>query len=666
MYKICVFGGTTEGRELIGFLNTQPCEVTACVATEYGQSLLPSAEHLTVSARRLPVEKIAELLRTERFDLVIDATHPYAQSITQSITQACRETGTDRWRLLREASDVSDTAVFAASAEEAAEILNTAEGNVLLTTGSKELSKYASARDFSDRFWARVLPLDASLSACREAGLTPAHILAMQGPFSEELNTAMLRSIHAAWLVTKDGGNAGGFAAKAAAAKKTGARLLVIGRPVEQDGMTLAAAVQALGSRFGFRRTPEVTIVGIGPGSEDAQTGEVRAAIRAADCLIGAGRMLQAAAGPGQLQLDAIAPEKIAAQIAAHPECARFTVVMSGDTGFFSGTKKLLPYLTGCRTRVLPGLSSMSVLCARLGTSYEDVVPVSLHGREHDIVRDVRRHARVFTLVGGEGGMAALCRRLTEAGLGGVRVSVGERLSYPEERITCGTAAELANGQFDTLSAALIENPAPDAVVTHGLPDALFLRDETPGHVVPMTKSEVRSVCLSKLQLTKNAVCWDIGAGTGSVSIEMALQAEAGTVYAVERNAGALALLQKNRAAFGTENLEIVAGTAPEACAALPAPTHVFLGGTAGNLREILSVVLQKNPHARIVATAVSLESAAALTACMQDFKTAECILLQAAGTRQAGRYHLLSGQNPIYIVTLQDPKGDAEGTDRI
>ena len=119
MYKICVFGGTTEGRELIGFLNTQPCEVTACVATEYGQSLLPSAEHLTVSARRLPVEKIAELLRAERFDLVIDATHPYARSITQSIAQACRETETDRWRLLREASDVSDTAVFAASAEEA-------------------------------------------------------------------------------------------------------------------------------------------------------------------------------------------------------------------------------------------------------------------------------------------------------------------------------------------------------------------------------------------------------------------------------------------------------------------------------------------------------------------------------------------------------------------
>ena len=268
--------------------------------------------------------------------------------------------------------------------------------------------------------------------------------------------------------------------------------------------------------------------------------------------------------------------------------------------------------------------------------------------------------------VGGEGGMAALCRRLMDAGLGSVRVSVGERLSYPEERITRGTAAELANGQFDALSAALIENQAPGAVVTHGLPDALFLRDETPGHVVPMTKSEVRSVCLSKLQLTKNAVCWDIGAGTGSVSIEMALQADTGTVYAVERNASALALLQKNRAAFNTENLEIVAGTAPEACAALPAPTHVFLGGTAGNLREILSAVLQKNPHARIVATAVSLESAAALTACMQDFKMVECVLLQAAGTRQAGRYHLLSGQNPIYIVTLQDPKSDTEGHNRI
>ena len=654
MYKICVFGGTTEGRELVEFLNTQPCRITACVATDYGQALLPESDRLTVSARRLPVGEIAGLLRQERFDLVIDATHPYAASISASIRKACLETGTETWRLLRGASAAPEDAVFVENTEKAVELLCKTEGNILLTTGSKELAHYAALPGFAERCWARVLPLPASLEACRAAGLPPAHILAMQGPFSEELNAALLRSTGARWLVTKDGGAAGGFAEKAAAAAQTGARLLVIGRPAETDGRSLEETVSALCARFSFRRRPEVSIVGLGPGAECAQTGEVREAIRTADCLIGAKRMLSAVAAPGRLCMEAIAPEAIADAIAAHPACARFAVIMSGDTGFFSGTKKLLPRLADCRVRVLPGLSSLSVLCARLGVSYEDVVPVSLHGRTHDIVSDVRRHARVFALVGGEDGMAALCRRLRDAGLGDVRVSVGERLSYPDEAVTCGTAAELCGHTFAPLSVALLENPVPSAV-TPGIPDELFLRAQEPGHVVPMTKSEVRAVCLSKLALPENAVCWDVGAGTGSVSVEMALQAPKGRVYAIERNETALALIAANRASFGLENLEVICGTAPEACAALPAPTHVFLGGTAGNLHAILQTALEKNPQVRIVAAAVTLESAAALTACMAEFSKAECVQVQVSRAKPAGPYHLMQAQNPVFLFTLQN-----------
>lgn len=654
MYKICVFGGTTEGRELVEFLNTQPCRITACVATDYGQTLLPESDRLTVSARRLPVGEIAGLLRQERFDLVIDATHPYAASISASIRKACLETGTETWRLLRGASAAPEDAVFVENTEKAVELLCKTEGNILLTTGSKELAHYAALPGFAERCWARVLPLPASLEACRAAGLPPAHILAMQGPFSEELNAALLRSTGARWLVTKDGGAAGGFAEKAAAAAQTGARLLVIGRPAETDGRSLEETVSALCARFSFRRRPEVSIVGLGPGAECAQTDEVREAIRTADCLIGAKRMLSAVAAPGRLCMEAIAPEAIADAIAAHPACARFAVIMSGDTGFFSGTKKLLPRLADCRVRVLPGLSSLSVLCARLGVSYEDVVPVSLHGRTHDIVSDVRRHARVFALVGGEDGMAALCRRLRDAGLGDVRVSVGERLSYPDEAVTCGTAAELCGHTFAPLSVALLKNPAPSAV-TPGLPDELFLRAQEPGHVVPMTKSEVRAVCLAKLALPENAVCWDVGAGTGSVSVEMALQAPKGRVYAIERNETALALIAANRASFGLENLEVICGTAPEACAGLPAPTHVFLGGTAGNLHAILQTALEKNPQVRIVAAAVTLESAAALTACMAEFSKAECVQVQVSRAKPAGPYHLMQAQNPVFLFTLQN-----------
>ena len=660
MSKICIFGGTTEGRKLAEFLSGQPCDVMVCVATDYGQTLLPEAEHVSVSARRLPVGEIVSLLTEHRFDLVIDATHPYAQSITKSIARACRETGTLRWRLLRGASGVSPEHTYVETVSDAAAFLSETEGNILLTTGSKELAGFSQLPGFSERVWARVLPLQSSLDACAQAGLPASHIFAMQGPFSEAMNAAMLRTIGAQYLVTKDGGAPGGFEEKEAAAKNAGARLVVIGRPPEEEGLSLSKTISALCTRFGFSPNPEVFIAGIGPGSEALQTQEVRAAIRRADCLIGARRMLDAVAGPQQLTIDAIAPETIASHIAQHPECGVFCVVMSGDTGFYSGTKKLLPLLKACRVQVLPGLSSMSYLCARLGVNYEDAVPVSLHGRDFDIAREVRRRRKVFTLVGGDGGMQALCERLTQAGLGHVRIAVGERLSYPDEAITRGTAQELRSHTFDKLSAALIENDTPGEIVTPGLPDEAFLRNLEPGKLVPMTKSEVRSICLSKLRLTPNAVCWDVGAGTGSVSIEMARLCADGTVYAIEKSERALALLEQNKEAFSASNMQIIPGSAPEVCRDLPAPTHAFLGGTSGSVRDILALLLEKNPHVCIVATAVTLESVSALSACMEDFEAAECVSVQVSKAAALGQYHLMQAQNPVYIFTLQNGGTDA------
>ena len=656
MCKICIFAGTTEARWLVELLSSQSVAVTACVATEYGETLLPEASSVTVRSGRIPVGEIIEMLSETKFDLVIDATHPYAASITESVARACAETGTEYLRLLREESDKVSGVQYASSAEDAAAFLSKTDGNILLTTGSKDLKTYSRIKDFTARVYARVLPLDASLTLCREAGVQPSHILAMQGPFSEEMDTAMLRAVSARWLVTKDGGEAGGFSAKIAAARKAGANVLVIGRPKQREGKSFSQVLEILEQRFGFKFPQSVQIVGIGPGSRDAMTQEARRAIEEADCLIGARRMLDAAARGGQKTFAAIAPQEIADFLRAHREYRRCAVVMSGDTGFFSGTKKLLPLLSGCEVRVLPGLSSLSYLCAKLQTSYEDVHVVSLHGRAHDITADVRAHARVFALVGGEHGVHDLCRTLTENDLGTVTVSVGERLSYEDETITTGTAEELKDKAFAPLSAVLIENEHPDAVVTHGLPDEAFLRGAGEGGVVPMTKSEMRAIALSKLCLTERAVCYDIGAGTGSVAIEMALQAKCGHVYAVERRDDAVELLKKNQAAFHVENLTVVSGTAPEACRDLPAPTHAFIGGSAGNLRDIVAMLLAKNPNVRIVATAISLESVAELTTCMKDFTftETEAVSVQIARGKKAGPYHLMTGQNPVYIFTMR------------
>lgn len=655
MYKICVFAGTTEGRELVEFLSSQPVQVTACVATEYGETLLQEANNLAISQKRLTESEMEALFQAERFDVVVDATHPYASVVTENIASACTKTDTEYLRLLRRGMSAPEDAVFVSDISGAVEYLNTTEGNILLTTGSKELSKFAPIRDFTDRVYARVLPMAESLGLCEAAGIKPAHILAMQGPFSTEMNTAMLKSMGAKFLVTKDSGRKGGFEEKVAAAREAGAKLVVIGRPPQREGKSFGEVVTFLCQKFDLNAKPQVTVVGIGPGSKGAMTGEVKTALTTADCIIGAKRMLEAVAEKGQAIHHAIAPEAISAFIREHREYRRFAVAMSGDVGFFSGTKKLLPMLSDCVVTILPGISSLVYLCAKLGTSYEDVIPISVHGRDHDIIPDIRRNERVFALVGGENGMGNMCRELTEAGLGNVKVSVGQRLGYLDEKITVGTAETLKDQAFQSLSVALIENEAADAAVICGFPDDAFIRTES----VPMTKSEVRAVSLSKLALTEKAVVWDVGAGTGSVSIEMALQARKGRIFAIERKETAVELLHENCRKFRVNNLTVVPGTAPDACIDLPTPTHVFIGGSSGNMREIIKLLLQKNPKVKIVATAIALESIAELTDCMKYFAFAETevVSMSVARSRKTGSYNLMTGQNPIYIFTMQGGK---------
>ena len=159
MYKICVFAGTAEGRELVEFLSTQDLLLTACVATEYGETLLREAENLTISRKRLTEGEMEELFRNAQFDLVVDATHPYATAVTENICAACAATKTEYLRLSRNGEAVPEDAVFAEDISAAVHYLNSTEGNILLTTGSKELSQFGQFRDFETRVYARVLPM---------------------------------------------------------------------------------------------------------------------------------------------------------------------------------------------------------------------------------------------------------------------------------------------------------------------------------------------------------------------------------------------------------------------------------------------------------------------------------------------------------------------------
>ena len=658
MCKIAVFAGTREGRELLSALAGRGAAVTAFVATEYGEVLLGELPGVEVRSGALLREDMPGVFRREAFDLVVDATHPYAQRITESISLSCAETGTEYLRLLRPSGASEEDGVFVEDTAACVAFLKGTEGNVLLTTGVRSLPEYAADEGLRERLYVRVLPAESSLRTCRDSGIAPDRIIAMQGPFSEEMNTAMLRSARAAWLVTKDTGGPGGYAEKIRAARAAGANAVIVGRPEEVPGLSAAEVLAEIERRFALAPLKKKAILaGIGTGSEDSRTLGMLRAVREADVLIGARRMLESVDTAGKKTFTAVASAEIA-DIIRREQGRVFTVLFSGDTGFYSGTKPLLRALEGAdvAVEVLPGIGSLSYFCAKLGRAWDDVRAMSLHGREQDLVREVRENTAVFTLLGGETGALDALARLSKAGLGGLTAHVGEELGYESERISSGTVDELLGGRYSPLSVLLVENPAAGAEpATYGLPDGAFERDR-----VPMTKEEVRAVCLSKLALSRGAVVYDVGSGSGSVSVECALIARRGLVYAIEKKEEAIALTRRNAEKFGLVNLRVVPGEAPEALLPLEPPTHAFIGGSSGNLREIVRVLLDKDPRVRIVATAVTLETLAELTELAEAFETCDIAEVQVNKPRKVGRYHLSDAQNPVYIFTLQHPKDGA------
>lgn len=235
--KILLFGGTAEGHALAQQLAQAGHCVTCCVATEYGRDVLEPVENLTILTGRMDGAQMLDAMKNG-FDRVIDATHPYAAQVSGNIRAAASLAGVPYDRLVRP-REQAENVLWADSPEDAARMLEDIPGNILLTTGSKDLAAFAALSDFSGRVWARVLPSIDSLSHALSLGFPAAHIICMQGPFSQELNAATLQQIGAKTLVTKDTGRAGGFAEKAEAAKQAGAKLLVIRRPTVETGLTL-------------------------------------------------------------------------------------------------------------------------------------------------------------------------------------------------------------------------------------------------------------------------------------------------------------------------------------------------------------------------------------------------------------------------------------------
>ncbi len=390
----------------------------------------------------------------------------------------------------------------------------------------------------------------------------------------------------------------------------------------------------------------QVSIIGTGMNGKNSVTVPALEAINNADAVIGAKRMTTPFSDMDKPVLVSYDPAETSDFIEKTPY-EKYAVLMSGDCGFFSGTEKLLPYLAGFHTEIICGITSPVYFSSKIKIPWSDWHFISLHGTDANIVRNIYAHEKTFFLLGGKITPSGICRMLCEYGLDDMEIYIGENLSYDNEKITHSCANELCDIQTTNLAVLLAVNKKYEKLKRIGIPDGEFIRSK-----VPMTKSEVRSVCISKLEIADNSICWDIGSGSGSVSVEMALQCTDGKVYSVDRSEDAISLIRQNLRKFGCDNIIPVHGCAENIVHKLPAPDCVFIGGSGGHLSKIIGMAYEKNPYAVIVITAVSLETLNKSSEAFEDMGISpEITQIAVTRTRKIGTHTMLTAENPIFII---------------
>ena len=761
MKKVLIYAGTTEGRELAQELARERIYCDISVATEYGRQIMDEkiSPYICILQGRMTAEQMRLKCENERYLAVVDATHPFATEVSVNILESLKGLDIPYFRLGREKipgeegeRQAGERQTGEQQAEEqnymarkyfqntaaCVEALKKTEGKIFLTTGSKELSAFCREETIRKRLVVRVLPGMESLQECVRNGLEGRQIIAMQGPFSKEMNLAMIRQYQASVLVTKESGKTGGEDTKLAAAGEAQIPSYIILRPDEktpvmdmdevleqlrrlesvtdpsrkktQEGQDLFDLYDTKTEEVVYQKVHEcqenkeqekkqeqqrnlqITLAGIGMGAEALLTEEVRNRIAEADYVFGAKRMVESIKKLCKQNVKTyncyLSKDIIPLIENIQENSAKIVILFSGDTGFYSGCEKLYNEL--CKHKgmgkaeVLPGISSLSVLSARTGISWQDAKILSTHGVEPALWKsrllDAAKHEKkTFFLTSGMADVEEIGNLLSsefaKEEWKNLKIYLGYQLSYPQEWVRCLTIDELCklmnrdhnDGWQDSLQNSLQEdlqdkpeeglyagmliNEQPKKHrLTPGYPDDMFIRGQ-----VPMTKEEVRSVSICKLHLTEDAVVYDIGSGTGSVSVEIAALSPRVQVYAMEVNGEAVSLLEENCKQFGLHNVRCIRTKAPDGLEDLPVATHAFIGGSKGNLREILWTLYRKNNHMRIVVNAVSMETICQMQELLKELpvEQEEILQLSVTKTKQLGGYHMLQAANPVYIYAF-------------
>jgi precorrin-6Y C5,15-methyltransferase (decarboxylating) len=483
------------------------------------------------------------------------------------------------------------------------------------------------------------------------------------------MNDAMIDMYDISVMVSKQCGKNGGFENKVLSAIEKDIPIYVIGCEEIEEGLSLKETLEEVsnftGKSISSTVTYNISLIGTGMGDKSLLTHEASKALDEAQMVMGAKRLLNSFASNIDSTYPIYKAEDIIAKLKEYQEKdsvgrINVAVLFSGDSSFFSGATSLYNALIAEKEagrimadiNILPGISSVSSFAAKIGVEYSDANILSIHGRSlNNLTHKICCNKDTFLLVSDGNDIKKLGKDLIQAELNDVSITLGVNLSYDDEKIITLTPSECETTDVEGIIICYITNPSFESKrVTPGLKDEAFSRNTT-----PMTKEEVREVSISKLGLNSDSILLDIGAGTGSISIESALLSDDIKVFAIEKKKEALDILRENTSKFNLDNITIVEGEAPSALDEIHEATHAFIGGSGGHLKEILNKLYKINPTMRVVINAVTIETITEIGSLEGDYKIEnyEMVMMQISHSSKVGYYNMMKAENPIWICSF-------------
>ena len=416
-----------------------------------------------------------------------------------------------------------------------------------------------------------------------------------------------------------------------------------------------------------------LTVVGIGARPLDERA---RKAVLAAEAVIGTRRTCEVFARYAEFadvrakvrQMETIGAVMASIREALEKGSRRIVLLASGDPLFFGAGRRAIEEFGPDGVEVIPDVSSFQLAFSRIKTAWDDALLVSFHGSSDaerrrrlryapdDLPGLLSDHAVIAALTDREHGPAGIARALQCAAdlWPSLTVHVCERLGLPDERVTEGPPGRIASMSFDDLNVVIITREGRGPVVAGKARPRFGLKEDEIAHAGGLiTKDEVRAVTLHALRLPEGGVMWDIGAGSGAVSIEAARLSPRLRIFAIEKDPAQIDKVRENRASFGLPSIEAVEGEAPAALASLPAPDRVFIGGSGERLGQIIETAGAGMDKGIVVVNAATLDTLNEAVAGLENagFRVGVS-QVSVARMRPAGKKKLMAALNPVFVIT--------------